>query len=212
MQEIPDERSISRRTVLTTAVSAAGAAAFIPLSALTATAQTTKPVLSESQRHLLEAFVDRLVPRDEYGPSASDCGVPNYIDRSLGDYLASEKSALLEGLAATDRLARSMHNASFTELTPEKKDEVLAAMERGVPESKTGAPGFPDSRTFFFRVRQLTLEGMFGDPFYGGNQAYAGWDLIRYPGPRLAVGPEQQQIKVAIKPVRASAYGGAHGH
>jgi hypothetical protein len=203
MQEIPDDRSISRRTVLTSAV---GAAAFVPLSALTATAQTVKPVLSTTQRLLLEAFVDRMVPRDEYGPSASDCGVPDYIDRSLGDYLASEKSSLLEGLAATDALARSIHNTAFVELTPEKKDEVLTAMERG------GVTSFPDSRTFFFRVRQLTLEGMFGDPFYGGNHAYAGWDLIRYPGPRLAVGPEQQQIKVAIKPVRASAYGGAHGH
>ena len=103
MQEIPDDLSISRRTVLTSAVAAAGTAAFIPLSALTATAQTAKPVLSAPQRQLLEAFVDRLVPRDEYGPSASDCGVPDYIDRSLGDYLSSEKSSLLEGLAATAR-------------------------------------------------------------------------------------------------------------
>jgi gluconate 2-dehydrogenase gamma chain len=67
-------------------------------------------------------------------------------------------------------------------------------------------------RSFFLRIRQLTLEGMFCDPFYGGNRAYAGWDLIRYPGPRLAVGPDEQKIRVEIKPVRASAHGGDHSH
>jgi hypothetical protein len=47
---------------------------------------------------------------------------------------------------------------------------------------------------------------MFGDPFYGGNRGYAGWDLIRYRGPRLAVSPEEQKIAVEIKPVRASGH------
>ena len=63
----------------------------------------------------------------------------------------------------------------------------------------------PDSRTFFHRVRQLTLEGMFGDPSYGGNRGFAGWDLIRYPGPRMAVAPDEQKLREPIKPLRASA-------
>jgi hypothetical protein len=74
------------------------------------------------------------------------------------------------------------------------------------------AAGFtPDSRTFFFRVRQLTLEGMFGDPFYGGNRGFAGWDLIRYPGPRMAVSADDQKLRQPIKPLRTSAHGGRHG-
>ena len=191
---------ISRRTMIAGAV-------LVPVTALPSAAQAPKSVLSASERRILEAFADRLVPHDEYGPSASECGVLDYIERSLGDYLAQEKPAVVRGLAAVDVFARNTHGSPFAELAPADKDQVLESMENNA------ASGFsPDSRTFFFRVRQLTLEGMFGDPFYGGNRNFAGWDLIRYPGARLAVSPEEQKISVAIKPVRTSAYGGSHGH
>jgi hypothetical protein len=73
---------------------------------------------------------------------------------------------------------------------------------------KNGITGLtPDSRTLFNRIRQLTLEGMFGDPWYAGNSGFAGWDLIRYPGPRLAVSAEDQRLKEPIKPLRTSARG-----
>jgi gluconate 2-dehydrogenase gamma chain len=71
------------------------------------------------------------------------------------------------------------------------------------------------SRPFFNRVRQLTLEGMFSDPFYGGNRDYRGWDLIRYPGPRLAVSAKEQVLRDPIKPVRNSGADHSrddHGH
>src|SRR5579862_1840977 len=99
MQEIPKDHPISRRTVI-------ASAALIPVSALTASAQAAKLVLSPAERKVLEAFADCLVPRDEHGPSASECGVVDYIDRSLGDYLAAEKPAFLEGLAAVDALSQ----------------------------------------------------------------------------------------------------------
>jgi gluconate 2-dehydrogenase gamma chain len=189
-----DEMSISRRAVI--------AGAFVPLTAITAAA---KKALSGPERAILEAVTNRLVPHDELGPSASEAGAVEYIDRSLGDYLATEKPALQKGLAALNSFAQRTRGSPFTELTPAKQDEVLTAMENNT------ADGFePDSAAFFLRVRQLTLEGMFGDPFYGGNRAFAGWDLIRYPGPRLAVGPEEQKIGVEIAPVHASAHGGGH--
>ena len=81
----------------------------------------------------------------------------------------------------------------------EKQDVVVAAIES-------------NSRAFFDRVRRLTLEGMMCDPHYGGNTGFRGWDMIRYPGPRLAASTDDQKIKDALKPVRMSAYGGSHGH
>ena len=33
-------------------------------------------------------------------------------------------------------------------------------------------------------VRTHTLQGTFGDPYYGGNANFVGWDLIGYPGVR----------------------------
>jgi hypothetical protein len=191
---------ISRRSVL-------AGATIVPVAALTAAAQAPKTALSAAERQTLDAVVDRLVPRDELGPGALEMGAANYIDLSLADYLAAEKASFVEGLAALNALARSEHGAAFAELPPEKKDMTLTAMENGAPS------GLPvDSRAFFNRVRRLTLEGMFGDPYYGGNRNFAGWDLIRYPGPRLAVGPDDQKMSALPKPLHQSAYGSGRGH
>jgi gluconate 2-dehydrogenase gamma chain len=192
--------NISRRSVI-------ASAALVPVAAITSAAQTaSESALSATQLRTLEAFVDRLIPKDELGPGATECGVAVYINRSLGDYLAPEKAAFIAGIDATDAFARRTEDKAFADLPPDKQDAVLTAMDNGT------ATGFPDARAFFGRVRRLALEGMFADPSYGGNRNFAGWDLIRYPGPRLAVSPEDQKMGVAIKPLRASAYGNGHGH
>jgi hypothetical protein len=69
-------------------------------------------------------------------------------------------------------------------------------------------------------VRNHTLQGMFSDPYYGGNANFIGWDLIGYPGIRMVVSAEEQSISKPPKPVRRSAYdealfsknGTRHGH
>jgi hypothetical protein len=190
--------NISRRSVI-------ASAALVPVAAITSAAQP-ESALSAAQLRTLEAFVDRLIPKDELGPGATESGVAVYINRSLADYLAPEKAAFIAGLEATDAFARRTEDRAFAELSPEKQDAVLTAMDNGT------AAGFQDARAFFGRVRRLALEGMFGDPSYGGNRNFAGWDLIRYPGPRLAVSPEDQKMGVAIKPLHSSAYGNGHGH
>jgi gluconate 2-dehydrogenase gamma chain len=190
---------VSRRSVL-------AGATLIPLAAVNGIAQAAS-VFSLAQMQLLEALVDRLIPSDETGPGAVECGVTRYIDQALAGHLAGEKAAFLAALAAVDALARTSHGMSFAELPTERKDELLTALESNT------APGFvPNSRAFFVRVRQLTLEGMFSDPFYGGNRGFRGWDLIRYPGPRLAVSASEQALRDPIKPLRASSYGGKRGN
>jgi hypothetical protein len=51
------------------------------------------------------------------------------------------------------------------------------------------------------------MQGTFGDPHYGGNTGGKGWDIIRYPGPRLATSAEMQSMDKAAEPVRRSAWG-----
>jgi gluconate 2-dehydrogenase gamma chain len=199
-KEDQKSRNVSRRTLI-------ASAALVPVAALSSVAQsvpraTTETALSAPQRKTVEAFLDRLVPKDELGPGAVECGAANYIDQSLAGALAEEKTNFLEGLAAMDTFAHTTQGAPFADLAPPQQDAVLTAMESGT------AAGFPNARAVFARFRRLTLEGMFSDPHYGGNQDFAGWDLIRYPGPRVAVSPAEQRIKVDIKPYRHSAYGG----
>jgi gluconate 2-dehydrogenase subunit 3-like protein len=197
--EEKDSLQLSRRSVIASAT-------LVPVATLTAAAQAPRTALSTSERQILDAFVDRLIPKDELGPGALECGAANYIDRALADAIAGEKTAIAAGLEAVDAFARQSQGGAFTELSPEKRDAVLTAFEAGE------IPAFSNARGFFNRVRRLTLEGMFGDPYYGGNKNYAGWDLIRYPGPRLAVGPEDQRMTSLPKPLHQSAYGSNRGH
>ncbi|HWE52111.1 MAG TPA: gluconate 2-dehydrogenase subunit 3 family protein [Bryobacteraceae bacterium] len=201
MPEEKDPGNVTRRSIIV-------GAAIVPITAIRSAAQTPSTALTADQFKLLDAFTDRLIPKDENGPGASECGAAHYIDRQLADYLAGEKANFVQGLAAVDAFAQQSQGKPFVDLTPEAKDAVLTAMDSG------SATGFTlNSRTFFNRVRRLTLEGTFSDPYYGGNKGFAGWDLIGYPGPRLAVSPEEQKMRVAIKPAHLSAWGGiTSGH
>lgn len=190
MQDEQETPGVSRRSVVV------AAASLVPVSAIAPAARAAEPGFSAGQLKIIEAFVDRLIPNDENGPGAVECGVVTYFDRSFASALAADKPRILEGLAGVDSLARKMHGGGFIELSSAQKDGVLAALE-----------GDEDTRTFFYRMRQLALEGMFSDPHYGGNRGFAGWDLIRYPGPRMAVSIEDQRLKEPIKPLRVSVRG-----
>jgi gluconate 2-dehydrogenase gamma chain len=187
---------MSRRTVL-------ASAPLVQIAALAAAAPSVTSAFTADQRKLVDAMVDRLIPSDELGPGAREAGVPVYLERSFAGPLSGDKSLFCEGLAAMEAGARSRHNNAFAQLSAAQQDEFLTAMENNE------VSGFrPDSRGFFIRLRQLTLEGMFGDPWYGGNKGFAGWDLIRYPGPSMAVSAADQRLREPVKPIRTSARGG----
>jgi hypothetical protein len=183
---------VSRRALIQSA-------AFVPLAALTLPAQQVAPqgALTPAQMKTLEAFIDRLIPHDELGPGAVEAGAQIYIDRVLAGPNAGEKASFIQGLDAVDAHAKKAYGVALAELPAEKRDQVLTEMIID---------------PFFNRARRLTLEGMFSDPYYGGNKNFAGWDLIRYPGPRPAVAAEDQALKVDVKPYRISAWGAKYGH
>src|SRR5262245_148079 len=196
MPSLPTRRDISRRTVL-------ASVPLVQISSLAAPAPSVASVFTPDQMRLIDAVVNRLIPSDELGPGAGEAGVPAYLARSFAGHLSVERTAFSEGLAAIETAARTRHDTTFVQLSADRQDEFLTAM------AKNEVSGFrPDSRTFFNRIRQLTLEGMFGDPWYGGNKNFAGWDLIRYPGPRMAASAEDQRLREPVKPLRTSARGG----
>jgi gluconate 2-dehydrogenase gamma chain len=119
------------------------------------------------------------------------------------------------GLAAIDEYAQRSKGALFSNLSAEDQDAVLRDMEKNI------ATGFsPSSSVFFELIRTHTIQGTFCDPYYGGNANFVGWDLIGYPGIRMAVSEDEQRIKARPTAIRKSAYddemftmkGGGHGH
>ena len=100
-----------------------------------------------------------------------------------------------------DRYAQATKGSPFARLSSSDQDAVLDEIERNA------ATGFAtDSASFFNVVLAHTIQGTFCDPHYGGNANFAGWDLIGYPGVRLAVTADEQALNVRPAPTHMSAY------
>lgn len=215
-------RIISRRDILR-GVGIAGAAAVTAPASLLSTpdAADAAPVaqaaqgaaaareayenLTAAESDLLEAILDRLIPSDALGPGAKEARVLHYIDRALGGALATSRPVYAAGLVALDGYAQKSRGKRFLELSAADKDSVLMDLESG-----SVAPGTfnGSSAQFFGLVLGHARQGMFGDPYYGGNANYVGWDLLRYPGVRTNVTAADQRALEAgeLKPNHRSAY------
>lgn len=150
---------------------------------------------------MIEAAVAHLIPADESGPGALEAHVPAYIDRQLaGAWGAGERlyrsgpwqagkpgqgyqlpftpaelfRNALRTIAAD--LAKS-NRGKFSRLDPQQQDAYLGALEN---ESRD-LGGVP-SDVFFQVLLDMTVEGFFADPVYGGNNDMIGWKLIGFPG------------------------------
>jgi len=195
-----------------------GAAAAVPVTGLAsagAAAPARKPAqdrattparesletLTAVESDTLEAIVARLIPTDENGPGAAEARAAHYIDHALTGPLAPLRAQYAAGLAAVDAYAQASKGAPFARLSARDQDRVVSDMEQNI------APGFtPNSAAFFNLLRTHTIEGTFCDPYYGGNANFVGWELIGYPGVRLAVGADQQRMGAKLKPTHRSAY------
>jgi gluconate 2-dehydrogenase gamma chain len=192
----PDRSSVSRRDLLkgagvVAAASGAGAAQAQPASA--PVRREALETLSAAGADVLEAFCARLIPSDETGPGAREGRAAHYIDRSLAGALSASREAYRAGLTTLDARARSLKGQAFARLPEADQDALLIALQEEEPG-------------FFNMVRGHTLQGMFGDPYYGGNAGFVGWDLIGYPGIRLGVTEAQQAFDPHLQKVRMSAY------
>ncbi len=161
--------------------------------------------LTAAEADLLDAIVARLIPTDANGPGATEAQAVRYIDRALAGALAGSREAYRTGLGAFDRYARSSRGVPFTSLSPTDQDSILIDVETG---SATGSgAGFQGSSAQFFAlVRTHTMHGTFGDPFYGGNANFVGWDLLGYPGVRTAVTADDQRLGARLPRTHQSAY------
>ncbi len=210
---------LSRRDVLkiagTAAVATAGAAASPePADAVTREQlPRTRPkppreplkALTAHEADLLDRIAELMVPSDENGPGATEAMAVRYIDRALASALTEQRDAYRVGLEALERYARQTRGAPFLKLTETRQISLLIDVESG---TATGANvGFAaSSAQFFALVRGHVMQGTFGDPHYGGNAGFVGWDLLGYPGVRTVVTPAEQKLLSPPTRVRTSAY------
>ena len=222
--EVPPGQSKISRVSFLRRVGVAGVATALPAAlqapkAESATETTVEraalETLTPAEADTLEAILDRLAPTDSLGPGAVQMGVAAFIDRALGGALAANAPGYSMGLAVVDGFSRSTYGANFAQLNDAQKDAAITAMQANTmpwppapaPPAVPPAPAPPsvqpptvplpaDSRTFFNLVREHMLQGMFGDPYWGGNKNNAGWRLMRFPGISLDIKAFDQRVNV----------------
>jgi gluconate 2-dehydrogenase gamma chain len=204
-------RRMNRRQLLENSVKA-GALALIPLVDTSCTTAPPPPklivtALGADNDRTLTAIADRILPADELGPGAGAAGAVHYINRSLAEWNQAELTTLSQGIAAINEVAIARHLYEFAAITAEQQDVLLTELEAGRLDKVA------NGEQLFNRLLRLILEGMFSDPYYGGNAGFAGWDLIGYPGAVLVSTPDMQKMRARLPALHTSGHGAEHdGH
>ena len=157
--------------------------------------------LTAAEAAFLTAAADTIIPADALSPSASQCGVIDFIDCELagpygegarlyrdgpiakgkpehGYQLGLTPRAFFRvGIMAAERWCEERFGMSFAALDEAQRRDALSEIESG----KAIFNGF-DAREFFEALLAIVMEGFFADPYYGGNRDLAGWKMIGYPG------------------------------
>jgi len=170
-------------------------------TAAPAAADDAMLTLTASEAAFFSAVADTMIPADELTPSGTQCGVVTFIDRQLagawgsgaklyrqgpfrkakpeyGYQLAlTPREFFAAGVIATNAWTRKVYNKDFDRLPTAEREAALKELEAG----KAALADF-DGKPFFEALLQLTMEGFFADPIYGGNRNKAAWRMVGYPG------------------------------
>jgi gluconate 2-dehydrogenase gamma chain len=205
-----DTAPVARRDFLLgagTAVAAglapAAADAQQPDAAFSAVANEQQALLTltATEAAFFSAAADTIIPADDLTPAGTDCGVVAFIDRQLagawgggakmyrgGPFRKGKpeqgyqlpltpREFFAAGIVATNAWSRKLYGKEFDRLAAAERETALKELEAG----RAALDGF-DGKQFFESLLQISMEGFFADPIYGGNRNKAGWRMVGYPG------------------------------
>ncbi len=149
---------------------------------------------------VLEQATEKILPKDDSGPGAIELGVPYFIDKQMagswglngadyrqGPFVTKDPSVeqsslnrgqiMIVGIRKMNEESNKRFDTTFDEAEEEQQIEILQDFE----SSKVKLNGV-DAGGFFGLLRELTIEGAYADPLYGGNRDMKGWEMKEYPG------------------------------
>lgn len=103
----------------------------------------TPTALTADQARLIDVVAELIIPATDT-PGAREAGVPQFIDRAVGDYYdKGQVDQLLGGLARMDADARAAHGDVFVALTPQQQVTLLTAYDQEASVARgQGQPHF----------------------------------------------------------------------
>jgi len=121
-------------------------------------------------------LVDLIIPKDGRSGSATDAGVPEFMDFMLGDD-PDLQTPVRGGLAWLDHECVDRHGTTFVVCTDAERTAVLD----DIAWPRKAKPAYAPGVAFFNRFRDLTASGFFSsrmgvqDVHYIGNTVVAEW-------------------------------------
>ncbi len=177
--------TMNRRTLLQLVAAAPMAAAFTwtaeeavhaSAQARAAAAPFTPVFFTAHEYETVKILVDLIIPKDERSGSATDAGVPEFMDFILNEQ-ANRQNAMRGGLAWLNLECHRRYDRDFVTCSDAQRRAVLddiAWPRRVKPEVSPGIP-------FFNSFRDLTASGFFtsrmgiDDLGYQGNTVVPEW-------------------------------------
>jgi len=159
------EQEKVRRFVDTALQSAADGVAYAP-KFFTAAEYRTAGILA-----------DMIIPRDDRSGSATDAGVPEFMDFMMIDRPNNQKW-MRDGLAWLDAQSRTRFGKPFADATVPQREQIL----NDIAWPARAAAGMNDGVSFFNRFRDFTASGFWSsrigvkDLQYMGNLFVPNWD------------------------------------
>ncbi len=177
--------AVSRRTVLKTLGTGAGAVAFLPwlsdegLAAFAEVQSSAAPptlrALTPSQHATVEALVEAIIPADERSPGAKEARVADYIDLLLAEQDEEIRQPWLDGLTAFEAEATRRFGTPFAQLPPAQAEALLIDLSRN--EWPAACVEQTPLETFFVQAKDVTIRGYYTSEIgihtelrYKGNQ------------------------------------------
>ena len=151
---------------------------------------------TQHEMDTVRVLVDVIIPRDDRSGSATDAGVPEFMDFMMNEREAA-RPGMRGGLAWLDREAQRRFGTTFVASTEAERLQIVddvAWPERARPEMSHGV-------AFFNAFRDLTAGGFWSskmgveDLQYLGNRPHTSWDGC----------PEPALVKLGVRYPPSSA-------
>ncbi len=120
---------------------------------------------------VIAAVQEHMFPQGSKLPSAKEMNVTAFLIETVVHKTFDKdiRAFVIEGA----KELQNREKGRFATLSREEKERALRAYE----ESSYGS-------SWLARIMTLTMEGMFGDPIYGGNTEERGWKALKTQGGR----------------------------
>ena len=133
---------------------------------------STRKFFTAKEYRTVGVLADDIIPRDARSASATEAGVPAYMDFQLSvkETTDDTRVQMRGGLAWLDTESRSRYGKGYASLSAAQRHAILddiAYGDKTVPALRPGA-------TFFARFRDMTASGFFSSAI--------GWKDLRYEG------------------------------